>query len=183
MSNAMSIEQATVPLESNGFLSQLLRHLSGALQDTVGLEEAEGFIAVVGQQIGDEINDSYREALQLPQLSEQQVAEVLVDLHKRIRGDFDVVEQTSEKIVLSNSRCPYGDKVVGREALCMMTSNIIGVIAAENLGYARVNVDESIARGHPGCVVTVYLQPPDTEESNPEHSGNGVIGHEFFSTA
>src|SRR5262249_14336253 len=33
------------------------------LQDVVGIEEAGGFISVVGQRIGDQINDSYKRAL------------------------------------------------------------------------------------------------------------------------
>jgi hypothetical protein len=41
----------------------------------------------------------------------------------------------------------------------MMTSNVFGSIAAENLGYAKVVLDETIAHGAPGCRVTVFLQP------------------------
>jgi hypothetical protein len=45
----------------------------------------------------------------------------------------------------------------------MMTSNVFGVIAAENLGQAKVVLHETIAEGAPGCRVTVYLQ--DTAEA------------------
>jgi hypothetical protein len=49
--------------------------------------------------------------------------------------------------------------VKGRQALCMMTSNVFGLITAENLGYARVVIEESIAQGHAGCRVVVHLRP------------------------
>ncbi|AEG02899.1 methanogen output domain 1-containing protein [Methylomonas methanica] len=162
MSN--NIQQAPILLNRDNFFRQMLRHLSGTLQDVIGLHEAEGFIALVGQKIGDEINQEYLQALQLDRLNKTQVAEVLVDLKKRIQGDFYVIEETDHKIVLGNRQCPFGDKVIGREALCMMTSNVFGVIAAENLSYVKVNIDESIARGHSGCKVTLYFDPDSSVE-------------------
>ncbi|QDV36598.1 methanogen output domain 1-containing protein [Tautonia plasticadhaerens] len=148
-----------VSLERDGFLRSLIRELSGTLQDVVGLEQASGFISVVGQRIGEGIDSEYRAALGVRSLTREQVAEVLVDLKRRIRGDFYVIEQDDSKIVLGNRACPFAEKVDGRPALCMMTSNVFGVIAAENLGYAKVSLEETIARGAPGCRVVVYVQP------------------------
>jgi predicted ArsR family transcriptional regulator len=154
-----SLGKLSVPLERDVFLRTLLRHLAGTLQKVVGLEEASGFISVVGQEMGDEINRSYKEALNVSSLTREEVAAVLVDLKRRIQGDFYVVEQDDEKIVLGNRACPFGDKVQGRPALCMMTSNVFGSITADNLGYAKVSLEQTIARGDAGCRVTVYLKP------------------------
>ncbi len=153
------IEAVEIPLERDNFLRTLLRELSGTLQDVVGLEEASGFISVVGQRIGDNIDGQYKAALQVKQLSYEQVRDVLVDLKRRIQGDFFVLEEDEEKIVFGNRHCPFGDKVLDRPALCMMTSNVFGVIAAENLGYAKVVLEETIAQGHGGCRVVVYIKP------------------------
>lgn len=153
------ISNLDVPLERDSFLRTLLRELAGTLQDVVGLDEASGFVSVVGQRIGDQINGQYRSALDLSMLSREQVAQVLVDLKRRIQGDFYIIEEDDEKIVLGNHACPFAEKVVGRPALCMMTSNVFGVIAADNLGYAKVVLEETIARGDPGCRVVVYLKP------------------------
>jgi predicted ArsR family transcriptional regulator len=153
------IRDLPVSLERDLFLRTLLRHLAGTLQKVVGLEEASGFISVVGQEIGDEINQAYRQALGVSGLSRAQVADVLVDLKRRIQGDFYVIEQDDDKIVLGNRACPFAEKVVDRPALCMMTSNVFGVIAAENLGYAKVVIEQAIARGDAGCRVVVYLKP------------------------
>jgi hypothetical protein len=40
-----------------------------------------------------------------------------------------------------------------------MTSNVFGSIAAENLGYAKVVLEETIAQGDPGCRVVVHIRP------------------------
>lgn len=150
-----------VPLARDPFLRILLRELSGTLQDIVGLEEAQGFISVVGQRVGDQINSAYKQALAVDGLDRHQVREVLIDLKRRIEGDFYVLHEDEEKIVFGNRACPFGDKVLQRPSLCMMTSNVFGSIAADNLGYAKVSLDETIAQGAAGCRVTVFLQPTD----------------------
>jgi predicted ArsR family transcriptional regulator len=166
------IQDLPVPLERDVFLRTLLRELSGTLEDVVGLEEAAGFISVVGQRIGDQINAQYKDALGVEGLTREQVADVLVDLKRRIRGEFYVIEQSDEKIVLGNRACPFAEKVVGRPSLCMMTSNVFGVIAAENLGYSKVVIEEAIARGDAGCRIVVHLKPTAEAEA--------ADGREYF---
>jgi predicted ArsR family transcriptional regulator len=167
-----TVRMAAVPLERDLFLRTLLRHLAGTLQDVVGLDEASGFVSVVGQKIGDEINRAYTTALGVDQLSREQVADVLVDLKRRIQGDFFIIEEDDEKIVLGNRTCPFAEKVVGRPALCMMTSNVFGSIAAENLGYAKVVLEQAIARGDSGCRVVVHLKPSAAAQQ--------AAGREYF---
>ena len=56
--------------------------------------------------------------------------------------------------------------------MCMMTSNVFGAIAAENLGYAKVELQQTIARGDAGCRVVVYLK------ATPE--AQAAQGREYF---
>lgn len=170
-SQSGTMEDLPIPLERDVFLRTLIRELSGTLQDVVGMEEASGFISVVGQRVGDQINESYRQALKVSSLSREQVARVLVDLKQRIQGDFFIVEESDDKIVLGNRACPFAEKVIGRPALCMMTSNVFGVIAAQNLGYSKVAIEQSIALGDAGCRVVVYL--------NPTPEAAGASGREY----
>ena len=156
-----------LPLNRDVFLRSLIRELSGTLEDVVGIKEASGFISVVGQNIGDQMNQDYRAAFQVDRLSREHVAQVLVDLKRRIQGDFFIIEESDDKIVLGNRACPFGDKVLNRTSMCMMTSNVFGAITAENLGYAKVELQESIARGDAGCRVVVYLRPtPESEAAD-----------------
>jgi predicted ArsR family transcriptional regulator len=162
-----SVASANVPLERDVFLRTLIRELAGTLQDVVGLEEASGFISVVGQRMGTQINEDYRTALSVSKLNRTQVADVLVDLKRRIQGEFFILEETDDKIVLGNQRCPFADKVIGRPAMCMMTSNVFGSIAAQNLGYAKVILEETIAQGAERCRVTVFLKPNSEAQEAP----------------
>ena len=160
---------ATVPpwelplaLERDGFLRSVISELAGTLEDVVGLEEASGYISVVGRRVGESINDSYKAALALDCLTPEHVMDVLVGLKRRIHGAFYVVEHDDTKVVFGNRACPFEEKVVGRPALCMMTSNVFGSIAADNLGYAKVVLEETIANGDAGCRIVLYLKPtPD----------------------
>ena len=152
-----------IPLERDGFSRSIIRELTGLLQDMVGFEEASGFISVVGQRLGSEIQSYYKEALQVSNLNREQIDDVLVDLKTRIQGDFYIIESDENKIVLGNNACPFGDKVANRPSLCMMTSNVFGTIVADNNGYAKVVLDKTIANGDPGCHVTIYFT--ETEEA------------------
>jgi predicted ArsR family transcriptional regulator len=165
------VQSVEMPLDRDRFMRTLIRELAGTLERVVGAEDASGYVSVVGATIGKSINTAYRQGLEVSNLSRSQVAEVLVDLKRRIEGDFFVIEETEDRIVLGNRACPFGDKVVGRPSMCMMTSNVFGHIAAENLGYARVELEQTIAAGHPGCRVVVHLTPNDDAAG---------IGREYF---
>jgi predicted ArsR family transcriptional regulator len=160
-----SLKETNVRLERDSFLRDVVRELAGTLQDVVGLEEASGFISIVGHNIGTQIDKDYRSALGLSNLTREQVAEVLVDLKRRINGDFYIIEESEEKIVLGNRACPFAEQVIGRPSICMMTSNVFGSIAAENLGYAKVELQETIATGSTGCRVVVHLGPTAEAEA------------------
>ena len=166
------IENLPVQLERDLFLRTLIGELAETLQDVVGLEEARGFISVVGQRVGDLIDQEYRDALQVEKLTQQQVGAFLVDLKRRIRGDFFVIEETDDRVVLGNRACPFAEKVAGRPSLCMMTSNVFGIVSAENLGYAKVSIEQAIANGDPACRITIYFKPTPAAADAP--------GREYF---
>ena len=170
-----AVERCNVRLERDGFLRNLLAHLSNTLEHLVGLKEAEGFISIVGQAVGQEIEEEYKGALGVlseERFTRRQVADIMVDLKRRINGDFYIIEESDDKIVLGNRKCPFEEEVIGRESLCMMTSNVFGTIAAQNLGYAKVELDETIARGDSGCRIVIYLRKTDEAEQAP--------GREYF---
>ncbi|MBU7586832.1 MAG: transcriptional regulator [Nostoc sp. TH1S01] len=166
------IKSLELPIERDQFLRMIIRELAGTLQDVVGIEEAAGFLNVVGYRTGQHVNQIYHHGLQVSNLSREQVTAVLVDWKRRIQGDFYVIEESDEKIVLGNRRCPFAEQVEGREAMCVMTSNIFGAIAADNLGYARVELKDTIARGAKECTVIIHLKPSEASEE--------FAGQEYF---
>jgi len=161
-----------VSIDKDIFLLSLIRELTGSLEDIVGLNEAAGFISIVGQNIGCWMNEEYRRVLKTDLLSSEQVSDVLIDLKKRIDGDFYLISEDKDKIILGNRRCPFGNKVLDRPSMCMMTSNVFGSIAANNLGYAKVELQETIAKGNTGCRVVVYIKRTDESKT--------AEGREYF---
>lgn len=168
----IKIDEIDIPLERDWFVRSLIRELSGLLEDVVGLEEASGFISVVGQRIGTTVDQQYKQALSINNLNTEQISQVLVDLKHRINGDFYIIEQDDDKIVMGNRACPFAEKVEGRPSLCMMTSNVFGTITAESNGYAKVALESTIAKGDKECRVVVYLTPSDT--------ASAADGREYF---
>lgn len=167
----VSLESVEVGLDRDVFLRTLVRELAGTLEETVGVEDAAGYVAVVGQQVGEWLDREYREALGVDRLSREQVGAVLTDLKRRIRGTFELVADTDDVLTYHNGHCPFAESVLGRPSMCMMTSNVFGSIAADNLGYAKVELDETIAEGDGRCVVRVHLDP--------SRAGD-VPGREYF---
>jgi len=149
----------TIDLEHGSFLVRIIGALTSTLEDIVGDQETFGYITTVGQAIGERINRAYCAALEVDAVPRDQLAETLVDLKQRIHGGFYIEEDEEQRIVLGNTRCPFGNDVQGRQALCMMTSNVFGLIAAETAGHARVTLDKTIAAGDGQCRVIIDLEP------------------------
>lgn len=168
----MEPKDLNIDFDRDIFLRSLVRSLSGVLEEVVGIKEASGFVSVVGQEIGTHLDQVYRKELNVDRLSRAQVAQVCVDLKRRIQGGFYVIEENEDRIVFGNKRCPFAEKVLGRPSMCMMTSNVFGRITAQNLGYAKVELNETIAKGDPGCRITVHLKA----------AGQSIDGREYFQT-
>lgn len=157
----MELASVSVDLERDGFVRDLLRELSGLIEEVVGLEEARGFVALVGQRIGRQIDAQYRSELGEGEWPVSMLADVLVDLKRRIEGGFSIESIEAKRIVLVNDRCPFGDRVLSRPSLCMMTSNVFGTIAAAHRGFAQVALEETIAGGDGRCRVVIHLDPAE----------------------
>lgn len=156
---AGAIAGADVDLARDTFVLKLLRELTGAMETVVGTEEASAYLSQVGGVIGSWLNAAYHGELGPADFDVPTVAQIFVDLKARIDGDFYVMRIEPDRITLGNRRCPFGDYVKGRTPLCMMTSNVFGRIGADNFGYARVELEKTIAAGHGGCEVVVHLTP------------------------
>ncbi len=63
------VTNLNVSLERDMFLRILVRELAGTLEDVVVIEDASGFISVVGQNVGDWLDKEYRGALSVSKLT------------------------------------------------------------------------------------------------------------------
>jgi predicted ArsR family transcriptional regulator len=149
-----------IALDRESFLHGAMSELVDMLETVVGDADAAGFVAVVGQRLGETYEPMYRASARRKRLSREQVVGAILDFERRVHGEFELVSHDDERIVLTNRACPFGERVRGHPALCMITSSVLGVFVAQNLGYARVAIGKAIARGDAGCEVTIHLKPP-----------------------
>jgi predicted ArsR family transcriptional regulator len=145
-------------VDRDAFVRTILSNLVASLDDVIGGHDARGFVSVAGQAVSAQLDARYRAALGVDRFDRATVAEVLVDLERRIHGDFHVISQDDDRIVFGNRACPFAEQVHGRPTLCMITSTVFGRIASEHLGYAKVELQETIAEGHGRCSVAVHLK-------------------------
>lgn len=157
--DSLGVQAPADDLGLETFLTWLVRDVAGTLQEVVGLEEAKGYLSLVGDQMGSRLDQQYQGQHGPGPWSIETLSEVLVDLKRQISGDFTVTELTEDRISFSNTRCPFGDAVLDRPSLCMMTSNVFGRIASNHLGHVSVDLAETIARGDGRCVVHLALRP------------------------
>jgi predicted ArsR family transcriptional regulator len=142
--------------------------MAGTLETTAGIEDASTYVASIAARLETEIEQRYKAALGVQHFSRTQLPAILVDLKNRAGGAFFVIEEDDDHIVLGNCTCPLGDAVRNHPSLCMLTSNLFGLLTANALGYAAVDLEETIAAGATGCRVVIHLkrteQSPDTRE-------------------
>jgi predicted ArsR family transcriptional regulator len=154
------------------FLRALVVQLAQAVESREGPAAAERAVTEVGAVVGAQIEEAHRAAQGLAgRLTPRELGDLYVRLKAAIDGDFSVVEADEQKIVLVNTRCPFGDAVKSAPGLCRMTSSVFGGIAARNsaTGSASVVLEERIAVGDPGCRVVVWLVPPPESTSAVAH--------------
>ncbi len=165
--------QAGGGFERESFLRALVVQLSQAVEHTAGPDAGEDVVAQVGIAVGGQMEKAFRRARDLAgRLTADELAECYVNLKHAIDGGFYVIEVTDDRIVLGNTRCPFGDAVRKSPALCRMTSSVFGGIAARNSsgGRAAVVLEERIAVGDPGCRVVVHLEQAPAETAAFAHT-------------
>ena len=148
-------------LSLTDFMRRAALGLTARMEDLIGTGDAEGYLSAVGSAMGRRIDATFRAAKGVTAFDTRGVADVLVDYKRQVGGCFVVEEATAERIVMTGHRCPFGADARGCGALCQTTANIFGRIAADNLGYAHVALDRTMARGDKECRVTISLVPPD----------------------
>ena len=154
------MEQAIAPADSDEltqdrFLKAMLGAMSSTLQDVVGTEQASGYFASVATVMAEWLNQVYHAQIGMDDFDVEQLARVFVDLQRRIDSGFVVRSIEPDRIVLTNTHCPFGNEILGRSSMCVVTSNIFGRIAAENCGYARVTLQRTLADGQGSCDVVI----------------------------
>jgi anti-sigma regulatory factor (Ser/Thr protein kinase)/predicted ArsR family transcriptional regulator len=145
-------------MDREAFLRTLVVELALAAEETNGPNVAQAMVARVGSTIGSQVEREYRESIAVSgPLTPHQIAECYTQLKTSVGGAFFVADLATDRIVLGNTRCPFGAAVSAQPALCRITSSVLGGIAARSSGTAVVSLEERIAVGDPECRIAVLL--------------------------
>jgi transcriptional regulator with PAS, ATPase and Fis domain len=142
------------------FLQTFILELMHASEQQ-GQKHCEQLIEHIAKTAGCFFEETYREQTGNGGLLDQEsYIELILGLKNNIGGKFSLVSSSRDCITVTNSCCPFGERVTNFPELCRMTSSVFGGIAARNFGYAKVEIKQSIARPQDGkCEVCVYTDP------------------------
>lgn len=141
------------------FLQTFILELMHASEQQ-GQQHCEQLIEHIARTAGCFFEDTYREEInQTGALSIENYIELILGLKNNIGGKFSLASVNQDCITVSNSCCPFGERVTHFPELCGMTSSVFGGIAARNFGYAKVEIRKSIARQDGRCEVCIHMNP------------------------
>ena len=155
------------------FLQTFILELMHASEQQ-GQKHCEQLIEHIAKTAGCFFEETYREETHKSELLDNEsYIELILGLKNNIGGKFSLASSNQDCITVTNSCCPFGDRVTNFPELCRMTSSVFGGIAARNFGYAKVEIKKSIARHDGKCEVCIYTNP---------NAAKGHAGMEYTDT-
>lgn len=151
-----------VSLNKEIYFDEVILNLANEMGDEVSKKRVKK--AAIATAQGIEVQ--YKKFHGVDKLNYHQVIDSLVDAQRKMGGNFIVLERTEEIIIIKNTKCPFGGKVKGKGCLCATTSALCGVMTARNLGYSKVILKRTIAKGANECLIYIYLKK--TKETGKE---------------
>ncbi|MFI3121458.1 MAG: methanogen output domain 1-containing protein, partial [Methylococcaceae bacterium] len=125
------------------FLQTFILELMHASEQQ-GQKHCEQLIEHIAKTAGCFFEQTYREETGNSQLlGIASYTELILSLKNNIGGKFSLASSNQDCITVTNSSCPFGDRVTNFPELCRMTSSVFGGIAARNFGYAKVEIKQS----------------------------------------
>ncbi len=143
-----------VTLNKENYFNSTVLNLGKEFNDEVSKKKVKKAAIATAKKI----EEQYKKFHGSDKLNYTQVIDSLVDAQKKIGGNFIVVERTEDIIILRNTKCPFGEKVRKAPCLCATTSALCGVMTAKNLGYGKVVLKKTIAKGSGECLIHIHLK-------------------------
>lgn len=144
-----------IPVDLNRI--RFLKEMMVGMCQNIEVNQLKEAINKTSTQIGKDISELYRRFHNSPKLTKSQLIDSIIDAMNKLGAKFSLVTENEERITFRNSTCLFGHDIKKCPILCMTTSNIIGTIVAENLGYGKVELKRTIAQGNTEDIINVYL--------------------------
>ena len=149
-----------VTLTQQGYFNDFILKIGKELND----DASKSKIKKAAIDNAKKIEEQYKKFHGLDKLSYSQVIDSLMNAQRKIGGNFVVIERTEDHVILKNTKCPFGGKVTSN--LCATTSALCGVMTARNLGYSKVVLKRTIAKGSQDCLIYIYLKKTKESEKD-----------------
>ena len=172
-SQEAAINAATANNDRERYLATMLDALTDILGGTVGPRETEGFVALVGMAVSEQVLARYLTAAGVSRLELAATLDAILDWKRGLGGDFRIVERSEKRIVLVNGRCPFSGLTGNTGPMCRMTSHVFGHMVAESQGYGRITLADTIARGSSGCRIVIDLDPEARDAGGQSYYARG----------
>jgi predicted ArsR family transcriptional regulator len=145
-----------VNINDKEFLRSMLLGTISSLDENTSKEA----IRKSALKIAKNIEELYKRFYDVEKLNLDQFCEAVVDVEKKIGGEFKVVEKSNNRVIFRVLSCPL-TKCPG---MCTVTSTILGTLAAKSFGYSKVILKKTIARGSDNCYIIVHLKKSEESE-------------------
>ncbi len=143
-----------VDLKKTRFLNEMLTGIC----ENINPSQLKDAIDKSAVKIGKEISDTYRRFHNTVKLTKSQLIDSIIDSMNKLGAQFSLVREDETEIVFRNTKCVFGDKVKDCPMLCATTSNVIGKMVAENLGYCKLQFKRTIANGSNDDILQILLK-------------------------
>lgn len=145
-----------IPVDINQI--RFLKEMLVKICQNINAKQLKDAIDKTSTNIGKDISEIYKRFHGVNKLTKSQLTDSIIDAMNKLGGNFSLVAEDGEKITLKNSKCLFGPSVKQCPMLCIATSNIIGTIVAENIGYGKVELRKTIAKGNSEDTIIVHLK-------------------------
>ncbi|MBW2974441.1 HTH domain-containing protein [Candidatus Woesearchaeota archaeon] len=157
----------SVTLSREAYFNSTLLEIASQLNDPESRKRIKK--AAISSAKG--IEEQYKQFHGVNKLNYTQVIDSLLDAQRKIGGSFIVMERTEDMIILKNTKCPFGRKIRKSPSLCATTSALCGVMTARNLGYSKIILKKTIAKGSNECLIHIYLKKTaETDKETDEYA-------------
>lgn len=146
-------------IDSKDFPKRVLARFSQSMKQILHPSFYERILLEVGVSLGREVVSHVRRShATAPPFQQQDYLQCLewVKVHEGWNHELKV--KTSGQIGISIPHCPFGKLAASDPVLCQIEAGVLGGIAGDNFGYAKVEICRGSDVPPTGCSLTVHFE-------------------------
>lgn len=125
-----------IPVNLNKEL--FLKKITTYLASNIYKGEKKEALNKAGLDLSNYLERIYKEHYRVEKLSFDQVIDVIVDVYKKVGGNFKIIEKDSKKLLLRCKKSPFGEDIADSFILFNINAGIMGGLISKSKGYCKV---------------------------------------------